>query len=120
MQLGLNDTLDLPARKPPDKVEKDSVKTGKAVTMEVEIGERIWAQKSESSKDTSTLLNSTTYLLSSSDDESEKKPGAVAIKTTGERGGRSVFLVTSKSQSCELREDTEKIHWEPPDRQNMR
>ena len=111
MQLGLNNTWDRPGRKPPDKVGKDSMK---AVTMEEGRGERIWAQKSETSKDTSTLLNSTTYLLTSSDDN-EKKPGLAAIdKTTVERGGSSFLLVKK------IEEDTEKIHWEPPDRQNMR
>ena len=121
MQLGLNNNIpDRPARKPPDKAEKDSDKTWKAVTMEVEIGERIWAQKSKSSKDTSTSLHSTAYLITSPD-YSGKQPGAVAIdKTTGERGGSSVLLAASNSQFCKLRKDTEKVHWEPPDRQNMR
>ena len=35
MQRGVNDSSDQPARKPPDKVEKDSVGTLEGVTMEV-------------------------------------------------------------------------------------
>ena len=82
------------------------------------MGERIRANKSKSSKDTSTPLTSSTWKLNSSED-SGKKPEAIAINKTDERVGSSVLIVTSNSNDCKLREDTEKVHWEPPYGQNM-
>ena len=87
--------------------------------MEVEMGERIRAHKSKSSKDTPTpLTSSSTWKLNSSED-SGKKPEAIAINKTDERVRSSVLIVSSNSNDCKSREDTEKVHWEPPCGQNM-
>ena len=120
MQRGVNYSSDRPARKPPHKVEKDSVGTLEGVTMEVEMGERIRAHKSKSSKDTPTpLTSSSTWKLNSSEDSGKKKPEAIAINKTDERVRSSVLIVSSNSNDCKSREDTEKVHWEPPCGQNM-
>ena len=114
MQQRLTNTLDRPARKPPDRVEKDSVEKREVATMEVKSGERIRAQKWKSSMGTSTSSKSITWMPTNSVNSRNKSATDDISKMTGERGSQSVLPVASYSQVSKLREDKEKVHWEPP------
>ena len=104
----LRNCLDLPPRKPPDNDLDDSLGTGKAVNMEVERGERIMAQKSDKSQNTSTSLVTNTFLL-------KKKTGVIAMNLrTGECRNGTLLRGEGHSQIRNLEDVTEKVKWEPP------
>ena len=76
--------------------------------MEVERGERIMAQKSDKSQDTSTSLVTNTFPL-------QKKTGAIAMNLrTGPCRNGSPLLLASNSLIKNLEDITKKVQWEPP------
>ena len=82
--------------------------------MEVESGERVRAQKANSSNNTSTSSNANPWLLSCSN-ISKKKTGEDAMNQgMSDWRERLPIRVEGKSQICELGKDTEKVQWEPP------
>ena len=114
MRWSTRNCLDLPPRKPPDNDLDDSLGTDNAVNMEVERGERIMAQKSDKSQDTSTSLVINTFLL-------QKKTGAIAMNLrTGHCRDGSLLLGAGNSQIKNLEDVTEKVQWEPPFVRNLK
>ena len=101
-------------RKQPDNVVDDIPGTGKVVNMWVERGERIMAQKSDKSQNTSTSLVTNTVLLK------EKAASIDMDFRTGECRNGSLLQGSGNSQIKTLEDVTEKVQWEPPSVRNLK
>ena len=120
MQWKVRNFPDPPPCKPPDTDQVDSLGIGQAVNIELESGERIMAQKSNKSQDTSTSLVLNTWLRNTSEYSKKKSEAVTMNQSASECRNSSLLLVADNSQSRSPGEVTEKVQWEPPCGRNLK